>query len=396
MKKGLLSLSVVTELSTSVFAAGMDDIRISGFVNVVAGVNDVNDDDYEVGVNSNKQSKSYRGYDDTYDFQNESLAAIQFSANITDNMGATIQLIAQKDEAGDDIRMEWGYVYFDATDELRFLAGRIRPSLFLYSDYLDVGYAYNWVTPPSEVYDQVNISNLDGVSASYNLEVGDNTITTTIYAGNSSDDKVNPMYEREITADSSLLDLDFDNIIGGEISISNDYAKLRAGYIQAKATENTYKNALPDELKQDKSGAQFYGVGLNIDYEDIIFASEYIVREMDETAAPDISAYYGMIGYKIGDFTPSYTYAVADSDYEKSSSSIPGVYAQVNTIRALNLDDRKSHTIGIRYDVNAKAAVKLEYNRAEVTHSTYNGMTDSISEEDETINTYRVALNVVF
>lgn len=106
MKKSLLSLAVVTALSTSAFAAGMDDIRISGFVNVVAGVNDVDDGEYDAATNSNKQSKSYRGYDDTYDFQNESLAAIQFSANITDNMGATIQLIAQKDEADDDIRME--------------------------------------------------------------------------------------------------------------------------------------------------------------------------------------------------------------------------------------------------------------------------------------------------
>jgi len=396
MKKSLLSLVAIAALSTSAFAAGMDDIRISGFVNVVAGMNDVNDGEYQVGVNANKQSNSYRGYNDTYDFQNESLAAIQISSSITESMGATIQLIAQKDDAGDDIRMEWGYVYFDATDELRILAGRIRPSLFLYSDYLDVGYAYNWVTPPSEVYDQVNISNLDGVSAAYNLELGDNVLTTTVFGGNSSDKKVNPMYERKMTTNDSLLDLEFDNIIGGELSISNDYGKLRAGYIQAKATENTYKNALPEELKQDKSGAQFYGVGINVDYEDILFAAEYIVRDMDETGAPDINAYYAMLGYRIGDFTPSYTYAVADSTMEFSTSTAPLVEGQVNKMRALSLDDRNSHTLGIRYDVNAMAAVTLEYNRADVTHSTYVAPTKSISEEDETINTYRVALNVVF
>ncbi len=117
---------------------------------------------------------------------------------------------------------------------------------------------------------------------------------------------------------------------------------------------------------------------------------------MDETGAPDINAYYAMLGYRIGDFTPSYTYAVADSTMEFSTSTAPLVEGQVNKMRALSLDDRNSHTLGIRYDVNAMAAVTLEYNRADVTHSTYVAPTKSISEEDETINTYRVALNVVF
>jgi len=103
-----------------------------------------------------------------------------------DNMGATVQLIAQNDEVGDDIRMEWGYVSYDVNDEIRMLIGRVRPALFLYSDYLDVGYAYNWITPPSEVYAQENISNLDGGSIAYNKDLGDQQIALTFFGGNSS------------------------------------------------------------------------------------------------------------------------------------------------------------------------------------------------------------------
>ncbi len=108
-----MSLAAIAALSTTLFAG---DVRISGFVNVVGGVNDVDAAAYVGGpanlgnpdYNGNKQSQSYMGYDDQYDFANDSLAAIQFSAGIADNMGATIQLIAQNNAAGDDIRWSGG------------------------------------------------------------------------------------------------------------------------------------------------------------------------------------------------------------------------------------------------------------------------------------------------
>ncbi len=396
MKKSLLSLAVITALSSTALVA---DVRVSGFMNVIGGVNDVDPSKsggYLVdGVgamnpnyNGDKISGSYQGYDDKYDFQNESLAAIQVSGNIAENMNATIQLIAQNQAVGDNIRMEWGFVSYDATDEVRILAGRIRPSLFLYSDYLDVGYAYNWVTPPSEVYDQVAISNLDGASVAYNLELGDNILTTTVFGGNSTDDKVSPI-------SGATLDLSFDSIIGAELALSNDYGKIRAGYIQAKVSEsNTNIPTTPDELKMNESASAFYGVGINGDYEDFHVAAEYIVRDMDETAMPDVSAYYAMLGYSIGDFTPSYTYAVADSDFERSANAAPATAGKVNVMRAASLDDRTSHTIGVRYEVNAQAALKLEWNGATVTHSDMR--TGSMIETDEDINTMRIALNVIF
>jgi len=371
MRKSLLSLAVVAALASTAFAG---DVRVSGFMNIVGGQSDVDN------------GASPLGYDDKYDFQNDSLAAIQFSASIADNMGATIQLIAQNDPANDNINMEWGYVYYDATDELRILAGRIRPSLFLYSDYLDVGYAYTWITPPDEVYSQVAISNLDGASAAYNLELGDNTLTFTAFGGNSTDKK-------EINGD--VIDFEMDSVVGAEIAFSNDYGKIRAGYIQSEVTNNmTFPSpAVALELGMDESGASFYGVGFNGAYEDFQIAAEYIVRDMDETASPDVTSYYAMLGYTIGDFTPNYTYAVADSDMEVSTSAAAG---GVNQGRAAGLDDRTSHTIGLRYEVNTQAALKIEYNMATITTSSWVAGTPALIESDEDANTIRVALNVVF
>jgi len=381
MKKSLLSLAVIAALSSTALFAG--DVRVSGFLNVVGGINDMDDD----------QRDLINGYDNQYDFQQDSLAAVQFNGSISDNMGAVIQLVAQKSDTGDDIRMEWGYAYYDATDEIRILAGRIRPALFLYSDYLDVGYAYTWITPPSEVYYQAQITNLDGGNIAYNLEVGDNTITLNAYAGNTSTHKIKP-------DDGSINDFSNDNIFGAELAFVTEYMKIRAGYTSASVTADNavFPDGTPPSaiaaLGFDDSSAAFYGVGASVDYEDIHFAAEYVGRDMDETVAPDVTSYYAMIGYTIGDFTPNYTYAVADSTMEFGSTGTP-VDGAINMQRASLLDDRLSHTFGLRYEVNAQAALKAEYNMATVTSSAYAGGTN-LTETDTDINTIRVALNVVF
>ncbi len=380
MKKLIILSTCAAMLAVSASAL---EVRTSGFINVVGGINDLPSEEKDL----------INGYDNKYDFLEDSLAAVQFNAKVADKMGAVVQIIAQDSEVDDNIHMEWGYVYYDATESVRILAGRIRPSLFLYSNYLDVGYAYTWITPPSEVYYQAQITNLDGINVSYTLELDDSTVSFNAYGGNSRGKKLNP-------ADGGILDFSYDSIWGAEIAYINDYLKLRAGYAAAKVTCNTdtftttTPPAIVSALEFKDSGAAFYGVGLNLDYEDFLFASEYIVREMDETVAPDVNSYYAMIGYRIGNFTPSYTYAVADSkiDFVNTGASTD---AMINSARAGQLDDRTSHTIGVRYDVNTAAAIKLEYNHATVTTSTYTSGT-SLKEEDKDINTYRIALNVTF
>ncbi len=289
--------------------------------------------------------------------------------------------------------MEWGYVYYDVNDEIRILAGRIRPALFLYSDYLDVGYAYTWITPPDEVYFQAQITNLDGGSVTYNMDLDGNSLALNVYAGNTNTDKATPA--------GDIITLNNDSIIGAELAYINDYGKIRIGYTSATLNADNasiFPEGTPDAVVSalgfDDSSAAFYGAGVNLDYEDMLLSAEYIVRDMDGTSGSDVASYYVMLGYKMGDFTPNYTYAAADSDIDFSTTGTP-VDGAINGMRAMNLDDRLSHTLGLRYDLNAKAALKVEYNAATLTHSTYAGGTN-MTEVDEDVSTYRVALNIVF
>jgi hypothetical protein len=194
-----------------------------------------------------------------------------------------------------------------------------------------------------------------------------------------------------------ILEFEYDSVFGAELAYENDFMKLRAGYTTAKVT-NSNPPAMPPAMASalafDDSSAVFYGAGVSVDYEGFLFAAEYVVRDMDETVAPDVQSYYAMLGYKIGDFTPNYTYAVADSDMEFENTGAP-TDAMVNGARAGQLDDRETHTLGLRYDVNDAAALKFEYAHQTKTNSTYAGGA-SLDDDDQDINTYRIALNVVF
>jgi hypothetical protein len=197
------------------------------------------------------------------------------------------------------------------------------------------------------------------------------------------------------------MEFSYDSIYGAELAWSDDYVKVRVGYTGAKVTNNTdvftgtpVPAAAIPYLEFNESDASFYGAGISVDYADVLFAAEYIGRDMDETVAPDVQAYYAMIGYKIGDFTPTYTYAVADSSMEFLNTGNPSD-AAVNNARAGQLDDRTSHTVALRYELNDSAALKFEVKHETVTTSEYEGST-TLTETDNDVNTYRVALNVVF
>ena len=68
-----------------------------------------------------------------------------------DDWAVTTQFVARGSNAW-DLEAEWAYISFDASDERRLLFGRQRAPFYMYSDFLDVSYAYHWIKPPSGVY----------------------------------------------------------------------------------------------------------------------------------------------------------------------------------------------------------------------------------------------------
>ena len=145
-------------LSSAIFAANSQaEITLNGFASIVGGVTTSSDD-------------TLYGYDQDIDFSQGSLFAIQASADLGDSLTATVQLLARGENDWDP-DFEWAYIAYDASDNLRVLAGRQRVPFYMYSDFLDVSYAYPWITPPEGVY-SVAFDTFDGLGAIYSTSMG--------------------------------------------------------------------------------------------------------------------------------------------------------------------------------------------------------------------------------
>ena len=153
MKKTLLASILLASLT---FSSAHAEVRFNGFANIVAGQTS-NDD-------------LLWGYEEDISFKQDSLFALQTTADLGENLTATAQIIA-RGENNWEAEFEWAYLAYDINDQTRILAGRQRAPLYMFSDYLDVSYAYPWITPPEGVYD-LELTKFDGVILTHSFSLG--------------------------------------------------------------------------------------------------------------------------------------------------------------------------------------------------------------------------------
>src|SRR5690554_1809192 len=120
--------SVIAGLVVAPFSPAMAEIQWNGFLSVGGGM--TFDDD-----------EAFAGYDNDLSFAPDSILGLQASSDLGENLSVTGQLVARGSTS--DVKAEWLYLSYQFNPNLRINVGRQRMPLFLYSDYMDVGYAYH-------------------------------------------------------------------------------------------------------------------------------------------------------------------------------------------------------------------------------------------------------------
>jgi len=343
---------------SSLFIAGNSqaDIVFNGFASVVAGVTTSSDE-------------RLNGYDDSIDFSNGSLFAIQASSDIGEGLSVTAQILSRGDDDW-STNFEWAYVAYDATDNLRLLAGRQRVPFYMFSDFLDVSYAYPWISPPPGVY-SVAFDTFDGLGAIYSTNFGDfDANFHMIYGGNNTE-----IFEGEDTPD-------FNDLTGISITLNRDWLTLRAGYVQTEmnipveATQpliDGWKGAgFPDianNIEILKDTGSFIELGFQLDFENIIVIGEFTQLNLDGTTLANQDSYYIMAGYRFSDMLAHITYGVDDDARDRITGGVPvGVDPSLdflidttNGITDGEANEANYITIGLRWDFHDSAALKFEF-----------------------------------
>ncbi|CBL44062.1 Hypothetical protein HDN1F_04790 [gamma proteobacterium HdN1] len=153
------SRAVAALLSCSVFASAAlisapclaeeSDVAWNGFLNIVGGkFNHEPIVDFE----SPHQRPSYAGYEKDFAFNPQTSAGLQATKPLDERFSITLQLYAEGDVDHYKADMKWLYLTWQPNYHTRIRIGKLSTPLYYFSDYINVGYAYHWVSPPEPTY----------------------------------------------------------------------------------------------------------------------------------------------------------------------------------------------------------------------------------------------------
>lgn len=379
MRKQLISIALTSALVSAPLHA---EIQLSGFGSIVGGMTTSSDE-------------NLYGYNENFDFKEGSLFAIQATSDLENGLGVTVQLEAK---GTDDWNPEfkWAYVSYDATDNVRLLAGRQRLPFYMYSDYLDVSYAYAWIEPPNGVYN-VPFDTFDGLGAVYNTTMG------------SVDGSFHAVYGRntdELNIFGNNTTLEVNDLAGLAATFTYEWLTLRAGYFAADVTipiddldglaalwdQAGFANIANNTRVEDDS-ASFLELGFQLNFDAIMFVGEYTELEIDNTPLASEESYYVMAGYQFEKVLVHLTYGMDEGITDNYTSGVPyGLHDDIDILKASTeglinsqAEDANYITAGVRYDFHDSAALKFEY-------TTYS---DELSSAGDA-GLFRVAVVTVF
>ncbi|CAM5193196.1 porin [Alishewanella longhuensis] len=308
MKKKVLTLALL-----GCFAAGSAtaNVAINGFASIKGGMTTGSDE-------------QLYGYDNDFNLKNESLFALQLKADLGDKLSVTGQLMGRGSKDF-DVGFEWAFITYELADNMRINAGRLRTPFYKYSDFKDVGYAYDWLRVPQGVYG-FGFDNIEGISFYRTAELGSVESTLQLVAG---------AYDGKATISGVEVDAEIKNIVGITWEVTQGNISGRLAYLTGKSTVDAAAASIAEnftignlfttlnslgltdlvasiDIQQEKG--TFLGFGLTYDNGDWIAVSEITRVKVDNSFIAEQNNYYVSVGKRFNSITPYISYEVEDNE----------------------------------------------------------------------------------
>jgi predicted porin len=281
----------------------------------------------------------------------ESRAGIQGKYTLSPEVNFVGQVVVRGSDSTPNI--QWAYASYAPSRNWEFQLGRKRIPLYFYSDFQDIGASFPWITVPPELYGW-EATNYNGASARYKTSVGETNFSASLFTG------------RETVKDALYMRLYYDSktkvtwsrLAGGDVEMTRGPLTLRAVYMQT-----TVRSVNGIEDLDDTAKLKAYGVAANLDLEDWFVLSELTQLTRDFDAGYRVTAPAMTIGagYHYGAWTPFLNYA----RYTERTSDLD-IYAPQSYRRT---------SFTLRYDIDARSAVKGQIDRARDVTRNFGGDT---------------------
>lgn len=287
------------------------------------------------------------------------MLGLNLNTAIDDRITLAAQLLATLEDGDYAVHLDWGIVSYALTDEFRIRAGKIKFPTGIVNEYVSVGNAYPWITPPMLFYteesDGPNITReaYTGASALWEYSSGDMNMNADVFGG---EIKLEGMFLRNVTGAKFHIDW-------------NEEINFQASY---------YRGIMrgPEMRAMEGLAHTNVALGMRIDWNNIVGYAEWADTDM-ETRMMNGSAWYTTWGYQMGNWLPHLSYQ----------------YLEKPEGTAAQLQEQTMSTAGLRYDLSDSADIKFEYSVIK-TEKGRGLFTETPT--DKSINMFGVAIDVVF
>jgi predicted porin len=368
--KNKIAKAVLLALGFSSVAANAN-LQFNGFASIKAGTTLDSD-------------KSLFEYDDSLSFKPESLFALQTTADLGEGLSATTQIMA-RGENDYEVNFEWAYLTYQLNDNSQLKAGRLRIPFYRYSDFLDVGYAYNWMRPPTSVY-SLPFSTYDGLSYIYNHLIGDWDSSIQLTYGS---------YEGDVSLISDADPSKLESITGINWTVGNDWLTARAVYMVADTTisfENDDSGVLiqglglissvfpahADRLAVESDNGSFMGLGISADRNNFLIDVEVTQVEVEDSLVAKQEQYYASVGYRMDSMVVYASIEHREDSHDFSMQStlpdtvdlpigpdgalVPApIKSTFQQLLASQEQETDTMSVGLKYEFHPAASFKMDY-----------------------------------
>ena len=272
-------------------------------------------------------------------FGPDSKLGVQGQVSSFDGRYSLTGQLVSRGAAGGNINLEWMYATAEVNSRLTFQIGRKRLPLFNYSDVQDVGHAHPWVHLPPQLYGW-EVVNYNGANLRFRDQLGAWTINANAFAGGETrnDSGYWKIYNGKNTRTASK----WSNIIGTEVKASQGWLELRGLYMQSN-TQNRIRDT--DEQFSDPKKQRIYGLSVTADFGGPFASAELLSIDRKTDYGSDKAQLYS-VGYRLGKYTPLFSYSNYQQKLTDDAASAEGHY----TLSAV-----------LRYDLNSTSALKVQY-----------------------------------
>lgn len=318
----------------------------------------------------------------------DSRIGLHFDYRVTADSEVVVQAMARDQVAtGAGSALELAYLGLRPGDDLRLRVGRVGFDAFLMSDHRNLGFAYPWVRPPREFYSWIPIFAVDGADLTREFPGGDVRWRLRAQAGNAkvviplgSDSfafRGKPVWALSLQGDTGAWRL--------KTSVSRLVSRAEAAPLDAlhrglDQLAALAPGAIRDEAAKLRRETAFKGTRVNYftlgaayDDGDWVGQAEFGHSRASAAVATAGNTAYAVLGRRVGRFTPYGMVSAsrpgrnilsAENDWAVIGQSAfqTAAYAVANSTR----QDQRTLAFGVRWDVDPRAAIKLQWDRSHI------------------------------